>query len=185
MWQSGEPWSYAPWASPEPNYCNETSLVYSAAQFPNWNNYYTLLPLACWIEWSADCNADGVVDFGQIRNGELADTNTNGVPDICEPAQTLAFGCASPGPNTYSPNSDPNTANFGLVACAIVPAFPNCATGGTLFGSYAKVIPSGAVSGAISCVNFGVFSVVRDVNPENTACVNYISDVALPATIGI
>jgi len=36
------------------------------------------------IEWSADCNADGIVDYGQILQGQLADVNANGVPDSCE-----------------------------------------------------------------------------------------------------
>ncbi len=36
------------------------------------------------IEWSADCNNDGLVDYGQILNGTLADANANGVPDTCE-----------------------------------------------------------------------------------------------------
>ncbi|MEI7878291.1 MAG: C-type lectin domain-containing protein, partial [Planctomycetota bacterium] len=36
------------------------------------------------VEWSSDCNADGIVDYGQILSGSLADTNANGVPDICE-----------------------------------------------------------------------------------------------------
>jgi hypothetical protein len=36
------------------------------------------------VEWSADCNADGIVDYGQIRAGELADTNANNIPDCCE-----------------------------------------------------------------------------------------------------
>jgi hypothetical protein len=36
------------------------------------------------IEWSADCNADGIVDYGQILQGHLPDTNGNGVPDACE-----------------------------------------------------------------------------------------------------
>jgi hypothetical protein len=36
------------------------------------------------FEWSADCNNDGIVDYGQIRIGQLADTNNNGVPDTCE-----------------------------------------------------------------------------------------------------
>jgi hypothetical protein len=36
------------------------------------------------IEWSADCNSDGVVDYGQILQGQLVDANTNGIPDICE-----------------------------------------------------------------------------------------------------
>jgi hypothetical protein len=36
------------------------------------------------IEWDADCNGDGIVDFGQILRGELADTNQDGVPNICQ-----------------------------------------------------------------------------------------------------
>jgi hypothetical protein len=36
------------------------------------------------IEWSADCNNDGIVDYGQILAGQLPDVNSNGVPDGCE-----------------------------------------------------------------------------------------------------
>lgn len=36
------------------------------------------------IEWSADCNGDGVVDFAQIRASELVDRNGDGVPDACQ-----------------------------------------------------------------------------------------------------
>jgi hypothetical protein len=36
------------------------------------------------IEWSADCNNDNIVDYGQCLLGQLVDTNTNGIPDICE-----------------------------------------------------------------------------------------------------
>jgi hypothetical protein len=36
------------------------------------------------VEWSADCNNNGVVDFGEIRNGLLGDSNANNVPDCCE-----------------------------------------------------------------------------------------------------
>ena len=36
------------------------------------------------IEYSADCNSDGIVDYGQILSGQLTDTNSNGIPDICE-----------------------------------------------------------------------------------------------------
>ena len=31
-----------------------------------------------------DCNGDGLVDYGQILSGSLADANANGVPDICD-----------------------------------------------------------------------------------------------------
>jgi hypothetical protein len=36
------------------------------------------------VEWSTDCNEDGLVDVGQIRRGQLADANANNIPDICE-----------------------------------------------------------------------------------------------------
>jgi hypothetical protein len=36
------------------------------------------------IEWSADCNEDGLVDYGQILGGTYVDENGNGVPDCCE-----------------------------------------------------------------------------------------------------
>jgi hypothetical protein len=36
------------------------------------------------IEWSADCNGDGIVDFGQIRDGTLADGDQDNIPDCCE-----------------------------------------------------------------------------------------------------
>ena len=36
------------------------------------------------IEWSADCNSDGIVDYGQILSGQLIDANGDGIPDICE-----------------------------------------------------------------------------------------------------
>jgi len=45
------------------------------------------------IEYSADCNADGVVDYGQIRAGELDDANANNIPDCCEAG--TACGCAA------------------------------------------------------------------------------------------
>jgi len=36
------------------------------------------------IEWSADCNNDGIVDYGQIRDGTYIDSNANNIPDCCE-----------------------------------------------------------------------------------------------------
>ncbi len=42
------------------------------------------MPKAFLIEWSADCNSDGIVDYGQIAAGELADANANNIPDCCE-----------------------------------------------------------------------------------------------------
>ena len=36
------------------------------------------------VEWSADCNGDGIVDYGQILDGTFEDLDGNGVPDCCE-----------------------------------------------------------------------------------------------------
>jgi hypothetical protein len=36
------------------------------------------------VEWSADCNNDGIVDYGQILDGTFPDANGNGVPDCCD-----------------------------------------------------------------------------------------------------
>ena len=48
------------------------------------------------IEWSADCNNDGVVDYGQILQGQLADTNTDGVPDVCQCATNPSLPTCCP-----------------------------------------------------------------------------------------
>jgi hypothetical protein len=93
-WASGEPWEYTNWAPYEPSlHCQETVLVFSQAHFPKWNNFYGGSN-GFWIEWDADCNADGVVDYGQLLTNQLADVNGNGVPDSCEFADCNSDGIA-------------------------------------------------------------------------------------------
>ena len=100
-WVTGEPWSFTSWWSWEPSnsYCRgvpEGFLHYIDKQ-PLWNDLPDDVgdcdgPTWSFIaEWSADCNADGVVDYGQILSGELIDANGNGVPDCCEDGS----GCSS------------------------------------------------------------------------------------------
>jgi hypothetical protein len=36
------------------------------------------------VEWSADCNNDGIVDYGQLLDGTFTDANSNGIPDSCD-----------------------------------------------------------------------------------------------------
>ena len=91
--------------------------------------------------------------------------------------------CDNPGPDTVVTSTA--APGGGLVACAVNPAFPNCSGGGTTVNSFARSINAGLVAGSISCIDIGVFSVARDVNAANTACATYISDIPLPATIGI
>jgi hypothetical protein len=82
-WITGEPWTYSNWSPGEPN--NDLgqdflNLYASGA----WDDFYDPRPFQYVCEWSTDCNNDSIVDYGQILNGTLADTNTNGIPDICE-----------------------------------------------------------------------------------------------------
>jgi hypothetical protein len=97
-WITAEVWDYAAWPSYQPdNWCVESSLqehflsIAGAGLQANgaWND----LPsngcdddsvISYVVEWSADCNNDGIVDYGQILQGQLADLNTDGVPDICQ-----------------------------------------------------------------------------------------------------
>jgi hypothetical protein len=89
-WVNGEPLSWTNWSTGEPN--NVGSEDWAIVWLNNgpegrWNDYQPTVPQGpdgYVIEWSADCNADGIVDYGQILQGHLPDTNGNGVPDACE-----------------------------------------------------------------------------------------------------
>ena len=95
-WCSGETWSFTNWLSTEPNDfdCGPDTAPENYLQLyrnGSWNDSASS-PVECGgrlcvsyaVEWSADCNSDGIVDYGQIRAGELADTNANNIPDCCE-----------------------------------------------------------------------------------------------------
>jgi hypothetical protein len=51
----------------------------------------------CVVEWSADCNNDGIVDYGQILLGQLPDENHNNTPDTCECNQHPELGACCTG----------------------------------------------------------------------------------------
>jgi formylglycine-generating enzyme required for sulfatase activity len=89
VWISGKAWSYTNWYTNEPNDFSgpesrlELLPVNSAPKWfdaPDSPSYVRRSVL----EWSADCNSDGIVDYGQILAATLADTNANGIPDSCE-----------------------------------------------------------------------------------------------------
>ena len=94
-WVTGRPFVFTAWLSGQPsNDCDfnpENYLhMYGSPSNLAWNDIgeastCSALPVrAAIIEYSADCNSDGIVDYGQILSGELIDTNSNGIPDICE-----------------------------------------------------------------------------------------------------
>jgi hypothetical protein len=101
-WTTGEPWSFSAWYPGEPNGGGTERFVSYIAigegggcgTTTTWNDWVDCgfgEPTGCdvgvWnlvIEWSADCNADGIVDYGQILAGAFDDANNNGVPDCCD-----------------------------------------------------------------------------------------------------
>ena len=116
-WVTDEPVTFSAWGPSEPNdwlgYQQWVVQTGNAA----WDDTLpdaTHIPI---VEWSADCNSDGIVDYGQIMVGEMADVNSNGVPDTCEtlrvpadfPTIQAAINAAVNGatvlvaPGSYSP----------------------------------------------------------------------------------
>lgn len=85
-WSTGEPWTYGSICSPTAG--ADRIQLYGC---DCWNDTFEkdALTLAAIVEWSADCNADGIVDYGQILSGELLDANGNFIPDDCEPVPCL------------------------------------------------------------------------------------------------
>jgi len=92
-WVDGNNLSYAPWISCAPNnpLVGHIGLANGrdCGTMHGWDDFtddsWEMAGFAGFVvEWSADCNADGIVDYGQILRGELIDLNANGVPDICE-----------------------------------------------------------------------------------------------------
>jgi hypothetical protein len=65
------------------------------------------------IEWSADCNGDGIVDYGQIRDGTFPDVNTNGVPDCCEPGESC-----TPCPGDVTNGGTVDAADLSILLAA-------------------------------------------------------------------
>ncbi len=94
-WLTGQAFSYFAWNAGTPNDGDGVDMVLcvgagigSAGTFDGWDDWFTIgLSSGFITEWSADCNNDNIVDYGQILTGQLADSNTNGVPDICEQPQ--------------------------------------------------------------------------------------------------
>lgn len=96
-WVTGEAWAFSAWEPGAPDNGPESLYLEVigrpvASNQPNpgyglWNDETSYAGgggQRFIIEYSADCNGDGTVDKGQILSGQLADLNSNGIPDGCE-----------------------------------------------------------------------------------------------------
>ncbi len=94
-WVDGSAWRYSDWAPGEPNTCNPCGAALYLVRTPQgWDDTGLSVNdpgFFAVIEWSADCNSDGIVDYGQILAGDLEDANANNIPDCCE--QGVVCGC--------------------------------------------------------------------------------------------
>jgi hypothetical protein len=91
QWSDGSAWGYQNWdpQSGEPNdggCCWPSNEDVGEFRFGNgrWNDFLASALVPSLVEWSTDCDADGIVDYGQLLTGQLADSNTDGVPDVCQ-----------------------------------------------------------------------------------------------------
>jgi hypothetical protein len=93
-WVTGEVWDYSNWGTCY-NQQGEQRIAFGCDTYDNaWNDITDVDSNigGSIIEWSADCNNDNIVDYGQILNGTLPDTNTNNIPDCCEPGNSCCLG---------------------------------------------------------------------------------------------
>ncbi len=91
-WVTDEAWDWTSWyGCCEPNnaVCNGLTeeMLHFIQHSAGWNDlseefqHCESSPWGYIVEWSADCNNDGIVDKGQILSGQLPDANNNGIPD--------------------------------------------------------------------------------------------------------
>jgi hypothetical protein len=130
-WITGEPWNFTNWGSGEPNDAynghgdpgEDYLSSWTGVQGFRWGDGDNICPECnpgpLLVEWSADCNSDGIVDFGQIIAGDLADANSNGIPDVCEVPSCIDAD--------LNPNGIVDGADLGALLAfwgPVSPAFP-------------------------------------------------------------
>jgi hypothetical protein len=131
-WVSGEPWQFTRWMAPEPNngwgggedFLNLLTQPPIIGISPNWNDCPTnCLTKSLVVEWSADCNSDGIIDYGQCLDSSLLDTNGNNIPDCCEQGNPCSLCSAC----DLNPNGIVDGADLGALLAfwgPVSPAFP-------------------------------------------------------------
>jgi hypothetical protein len=109
-WVDGSTWSFTNWCPGEPCCFDQGRYVFMAGSgcWDDHNQTETLRRGA--IEWSADCNGDGVVDYGQILDGTFEDVNSNGVPDCCDDG-----GSCEPCPGDVNDSGIVNATDIAVI----------------------------------------------------------------------
>ena len=89
-WVTDEDPTTIAWCQDEPNNLVTSSGPQNVTQVRQAtdcvDDTHGLVSFAAWVEWDADCNNDGIVDYGQILSGQLIDADANGIPDDCQTA---------------------------------------------------------------------------------------------------
>ena len=99
-WVTGEEVTYTNWYSGEGSNSQERYANYWAQSGPpssGWQDTNLTPDILSVIEFEADCNNDGLVDFGQIITGQLVDIDGNAVPDCCESDVSCGPDCDQDG----------------------------------------------------------------------------------------
>jgi hypothetical protein len=92
-WITGEPMVFLNWTAGEPNNAVGTENRLHFFEWTSlWNDHQEYSVFQSIFEWSADCNGDGIVDYGQCRDGTLPDYNGNNIPDCCESGTSCVSG---------------------------------------------------------------------------------------------
>jgi hypothetical protein len=119
-WDTGEPLEYSEWHPGNPDQPEEDNCVILYIRTSGaWQNYpcdatiWGVRTISAIIEWSADCNSDGIVDYGQIRDGTFPDVNANGVPDCCEPGESC-----TPCPGDVTNGGTVDAADLSILLAA-------------------------------------------------------------------
>ena len=104
-WTTGEPVEFTNWHPGNPDHPGVDRCVFLYIRHNRqWQNHecgtssWGVYCASAIIEWSADCNNDGIVDYGQILRGERPDVNANGVRDGAVDGNDLGLLLAAWGP---------------------------------------------------------------------------------------
>lgn len=119
-WVTGEPWGYERWMAGQPDGFAGSENYVEIRSNTQWNDLNANWQFAYFVEWSSDCDGNGVVDFGEILSGRAPDAYTNGVPDCCE-SGTCCTAC------DLNASGAVDGADLGVLLAfwgSVSPAFP-------------------------------------------------------------